>query len=176
MIWKEIPLHFSTDSYTRFDNQKSAKISIDVAVELIFVYDAGSAVVFFLLGVVFERVKVVAVVFFLREGSTPFDIGNLSICEIVKVIMTADKKDRPAYVKEEQTNAEDTVPPVVEKQPATLAIKLEDVRTVLAEISRSGKTAQMKELLGMFGASKLSDVNPEDYAALLAAAKEVKNA
>ena len=81
-----------------------------------------------------------------------------------------------AYIKEEQINAEDTVPPVVGKQPATLAIKLEDVRTVLAEISRSGKTAQMKELLGMFGASKLSDVNPEDYAALLAAAKEVKNA
>ena len=81
-----------------------------------------------------------------------------------------------AYVKEEQTNAEGTVPPVVEEQPAVPAIKLEDVRTVLAEISRSGKTAQMKELLSRFGASKLSDVKPDDYAALLAAAKEVKNA
>lgn len=81
-----------------------------------------------------------------------------------------------AYVKEEQTNAEDTVPPVAEEAPAAPPIKLEEVRTVLAEISRSGKTAQMKELLGMFGASKLSDVNQEDYAALLAAAKEVKNA
>ena len=79
-----------------------------------------------------------------------------------------------AYVKEEST--EYTVPPVAEEVPAAPAIKLEDVRTVLAEISRSGKTAQMKELLGRFGASKLSDVNPEDYAALLAAAKEVKNA
>ena len=67
------------------------------------------------------------------------------------------------YVKEEQTNAEDTVTPVAEKVPAAPAIKLEDVRTVLAEISRSGKTAQMKELLGRFGASKLSDVKPEDY-------------
>lgn len=77
-----------------------------------------------------------------------------------------------AYVKEEKT--EETVPPV--EQPVAPAIKLEDVRTVLAEISRSGKTAQMKELLGRFGASKLSDVKAEDYAALLAAAKEVKNA
>ena len=77
-----------------------------------------------------------------------------------------------AYVKEE--NTEETVPPV--EQPVAPSIKLEDVRTVLAEISRSGKTAQMKELLGRFGASKLSDVKPEDYAALLAAAKEVKNA
>lgn len=81
-----------------------------------------------------------------------------------------------AYVKEEQTTAEEKVPPVTEETPAALTIKLEDVRTILAEISRSGKTAQMKELLGRFGASKLSDVNPEDYAALLAAAKEVKNA
>jgi len=80
------------------------------------------------------------------------------------------------YVKEEQTNAEDMVTSVTEETPAAPAIKLEDVRTVLAEISRSGKTAQMKELLGRFGASKLSDVKPEDYAALLAAAKEVKNA
>ena len=81
-----------------------------------------------------------------------------------------------AYIKEEQINAEDTVTPVAEEAPAVPTIKLEDVRTVLAEISRSGKTAQMKELLGRFGASKLSDVNQEDYAALLAAAKEVKNA
>ena len=79
-----------------------------------------------------------------------------------------------AYVKEEST--EETVPPVAKEQPVAPAIKLEDVRTVLAEISRSGKTAQMKELLGRFGASKLSDVKPEDYADLLAAAKEVKNA
>lgn len=81
-----------------------------------------------------------------------------------------------AYVKEEQSNVEETVPPVKEEQHATPVIKLEEVRTVLAEISRSGKTAQMKELLSQFGASKLSDVKPEDYPALLAAAKEVKNA
>ncbi len=55
-------------------------------------------------------------------------------------------------------------------------VKLEDVRTVLAEISRSGKTAEMKALLGKFGAVKLSEVKPEDYAALLEAAQEVKNA
>ena len=77
-----------------------------------------------------------------------------------------------AYVKEEQTN-ENVVP---EESPMLPAIKLEDVRTVLAEISRSGKTAQMKELLGRFGAAKLSDVKAEDYPALLEAAKEVKNA
>jgi len=97
MIWKEIPLHFSTDSCTRFDNQKSAKISIDVAVELIFVHDVGSAVVFFLLSVLIKGVIVIAVILFLRERGMAFDIGNLSVGKIIEVIMTADKKDRPAY-------------------------------------------------------------------------------
>ena len=57
------------------------------------------------------------------------------------------------------------------KQPS-----LEDVRKVLADISRSGKTAEMKALLEQFGAQKLSDIAPEKYSALLAAAKESSNA
>ena len=57
------------------------------------------------------------------------------------------------------------------KQP-----KLEDVRKVLAEISRSGKAAEMKALLERFGASKLSDIEPEKYAAVLEAARELSNA
>jgi hypothetical protein len=67
---------------------------------------------------------------------------------------------------------------LAEEAPAKAepVIKLEDVRAVLAEISRSGKTAEMKALLGKFGASKLSDVNPKDYAALLEAAKEARDA
>ena len=55
-------------------------------------------------------------------------------------------------------------------------IKVENVRAVLSEISRAGKTTEMKSLLGKFGAAKLSEVDPKDYAALLTAAKEVKNA
>jgi len=74
--------------------------------------------------------------------------------------------------------APDAEEPKAEEAPKaeTPAIRLEEVRTVLAEISRAGKTAEMKALLSKFGASKLSDVKPEDYAALLAAAQEVKNA
>ena len=53
---------------------------------------------------------------------------------------------------------------------------LEEVRTVLAEISRSGRTAEMKALLSKFGASKLSDVKPEQYASLLQKAREVTDA
>ena len=52
-------------------------------------------------------------------------------------------------------------------------IKMEEVRKVLAEMSKSGKTAEVKALLNKYGAEKLSDVNPKDYAELL---KEAGNA
>ena len=54
--------------------------------------------------------------------------------------------------------------------------KLENVRAVLADISRSGKTQQMKVLLAKYGAMKLSEVKPEDYTALLKDAEEIANA
>lgn len=74
------------------------------------------------------------------------------------------------YVKAE------TEQPAEVKASADEQPKLEDVRAILAEISRSGKTSEMKELLSKFGAARLSDVDPKDYAELLAAAREVKNA
>ena len=51
---------------------------------------------------------------------------------------------------------------------------LEEVRAVLADISRAGHTAEMKNLLSRFGASKLSEVPESEYSALISAAKEVK--
>lgn len=56
------------------------------------------------------------------------------------------------------------------KNPVTI----EQVRAVMAEKSQAGLTAQVKALLETFGAAKLSAVNPEDYEALLEAAKEIK--
>lgn len=65
--------------------------------------------------------------------------------------------------------------PVKEEKPET-NIKLEDVRAVLADISRSGKTAEMKALLSKFGVSKLSDLNPADYGTVLEEAEVIRNA
>ncbi len=55
-------------------------------------------------------------------------------------------------------------------------VKQEEVRRVLAEMSKCGKTAEVKALLEKYGASKLSEVKPENYADLLTAAKEAVNA
>ena len=98
--------------------------------------------------------------------------------------MISDKLEKTAklldelssVVRELVTEVEGTatVTPEEEKKPKTPT--LEDVRTVLAEISRSGKTTEMKALLGKYGATRLSEVKVEDYQSLLSAAKELQNA
>ena len=45
--------------------------------------------------------------------------------------------------------------------------KFEDVRGILAEKSREGFTKEIRELLEKHGASKLSQINPQDYPVLL---------
>lgn len=64
----------------------------------------------------------------------------------------------------------------VEKKEAKPALTLEEVRTVLAEKSRNGFTAEVKELLKKYGASKLSEVDPKNYEALLKDTEELNNA
>lgn len=50
-------------------------------------------------------------------------------------------------------------------------VTIEQVRAVLAEKSQSGLTSKVKELLGNFGAEKLSAVDPSKYADLYKAAQ-----
>lgn len=59
-----------------------------------------------------------------------------------------------------------------EKQPSKKAVSkkeytLEDVRGVLAEKSQNGLTAEVKALIEKYGGSKLSDISPENYAAII---------
>ena len=51
--------------------------------------------------------------------------------------------------------------------PAKPALTLEEVRAVLADKSRAGHTAEIRELLKKYGASKLSLVDSKHYEALL---------
>ena len=51
--------------------------------------------------------------------------------------------------------------------PVKPALTLEEVRAVLADKSRAGHTAEIRELLKKYGASKLSLVDPKHYEALL---------
>jgi len=57
------------------------------------------------------------------------------------------------------------------KPPTPKPLTLEAVRAVLAEKSRNGHTAKVRELLEKHGAAKLSEIDPKKYAALLAEAE-----
>ena len=66
-----------------------------------------------------------------------------------------------------KTTAKKSVKAEAEEKPLTL----EEVRAVLAEKSRAGHTAEVKELLNKHGADKLSEIDPAEYPALLAEAE-----
>ena len=56
------------------------------------------------------------------------------------------------------------------------ALTLEEVRAILAEKSRDGFTAQIRDLLLKYSAKKLSEVDPASYKALVADAEVLGNA
>lgn len=53
-------------------------------------------------------------------------------------------------------------------------ISLEDLRAVLAKLSQHGKTAEVKDLITKYGATKLSDVDEGKYKDLLKDAEGIK--
>ena len=67
----------------------------------------------------------------------------------------------------------ETVPEAHKETVAEAAPTLEEVRTVLAGLSRNGLTAQVRELLQKHGADRLSEVNPTEYAAILKEAESL---
>ena len=55
-------------------------------------------------------------------------------------------------------------------------LKLEDVRAVLADMSRKGHTVEIRALLQKYGAAKLSSIDPANYSALLKDVEGLNNA
>lgn len=87
----------------------------------------------------------------------------------------ADSVEAIAKVIEQpETAAEE---PKNEKKPkkSKPEITLEQVRAALAQKSNSGFTAEVRELLVKHGADRLSNIDPSEYAALLADAEALGN-
>lgn len=64
--------------------------------------------------------------------------------------------------------------PANEAKPVIKKITLEEVRAALADKSQQGFTAGVRALLEKYGAPKLSQIDPANYAALLADAEGLK--
>lgn len=62
-------------------------------------------------------------------------------------------------------------PPVTKQQ----TVPLEKVRGVLAEKSRDGFTAEVREIMQSFGAERLSEIDPAQYEAVLKKAEVLGN-
>ena len=64
-----------------------------------------------------------------------------------------------------------TEPPAHEAHEEAKPLTLEEVRAALADKSRQGHTAEIRSLLQKYGATKLSQLDPVNYKALLAEAE-----
>lgn len=84
----------------------------------------------------------------------------------IKAIDVLLGEDAPKVIEEKTEVIEE---PKKDDKP----ISLEDVRKVLANLSRNGKTKEVKALLQKYGADKLSAINKDDYPALLKDAEEL---
>ena len=100
------------------------------------------------------------------------EAGNLALAPDgeQKIAPTAEGAPVPVAEELEATPTEEAAP--APEEPLT-EINLIDVRTALARLSKKGLTKEVKELLFKHGGTKLSDIDPANYAALLAEAKEL---
>lgn len=62
-----------------------------------------------------------------------------------------------------------------EPEKKNAEITLEKVRGVLADKSRSGFTAEVREIIKSFGAERLSEIDPGNYAEILKRAEALGN-
>lgn len=87
-----------------------------------------------------------------------------SLADSLQAVADAMLENEPVEVASQAVSAEE---PIVENLEEPAGIKLEDVRAVLADKSRMGHTAAVRDLLAQYGASKLSEIDPGKYPALL---------
>lgn len=78
----------------------------------------------------------------------------------------ADSIEALATDEQDVTDVEEVIEPATE-------ITFEDLRAVLAVLTRDGKQKEVKELITKYGAKKLSDVPEDKYQELLDEARKI---
>lgn len=81
----------------------------------------------------------------------------------------SEKAGKTGKAAAKKDTAKKDVKPAAKQEEKPLT--LEEVRAVLAEKSRAGHTAEVRELLNRHGADKLSEIDPAEYPSLLAEAE-----
>ena len=92
--------------------------------------------------------------------------------EVVELLVK-DLEMLKSHLKELLVSEEDEKVEKPRAEPSK-KIGLEDVRAVLAKLSQHGKTAEVKDLITKYGATKLSDVDEGKYKDLLKDAEGIE--
>ena len=91
--------------------------------------------------------------------------------ELAEIFSASEEKAEPekkkAAAKKKEAEAEAEKPAVAAAKEYTFT----EVRTILADKSRAGHTAEVKKILTAHGAAKLSELDPKEYAAVVAEAE-----
>ena len=91
---------------------------------------------------------------------------------VIQYMASELRSCRDAFEKIAAT-LEEMLEPADKAEKPVPVITLEQVRAVLADKSRSGKTEKVRELLLSFGVEKLSEIDSGRYAEVLKAAEDL---
>jgi hypothetical protein len=94
----------------------------------------------------------------------------LHLAESMKTNQPAESAEKPKAKRAKPEAPAPVEEPAVEA-PAPKAVTLEAVRARLGELSSDGKKEEIKSLFAKFGVAKLTELEPEKFGELLAAAE-----
>lgn len=103
------------------------------------------------------------------------DVAQLML-KVVQDLRTLSDSVQAVCTAVTEGLSEEQQPKAIEAKPAKEekpSISLEQVRSVLAEKSQAGHTAEVRAIIGKYGASRLSEIDAKDYAAVLKDAEEL---
>lgn len=97
--------------------------------------------------------------------------GMIVAAKKLKDMFSTDNLPEPKAV----SMAKDKILPLKEEHPEPKIYSKEDVRGILSGKSASGYGKEVKSLLAKYGSDKLSSLNPDNYAAVVAEAEAIGN-
>lgn len=88
-----------------------------------------------------------------------------SLADSIQAVCDAMESDGQPETPEAKEEQQKKAPKAEAKKAPE--ITLEKVRGVLADKSRDGHTAEVRAIIQKYGADRLSDVDPKDYASII---------
>ena len=111
----------------------------------------------------------------MNEVKLILDVAQLML-KVVQDLRTLSDSVQAVCTAVTEGLSEEQQPKAIEAKPAVEekpSISMEQVRSVLAEKSQAGHTAEVRAIIGKYGASRLSEIDAKDYAAVLKDAEEL---